>query len=267
MTILRNYSCVFLIFACVCKILCTTALSPSLLLSTEIGRNSILQTDRNLRSTYIQYQFTVSETSFGNCIGHYLESFTCAEESGIDFQSNFVLHGNASSCLIRTAKSFPSQVNNRKNQSHKYVDALKRVINNCVCKKYCWETTDSIWVKRLTSVKKILSTAFITNYKCQLPDIATFIRKSAVIHFRCSDILTLKGRKYGFNNFHIYSSLIPSDIQSIIILAESQNRTSEGATCGLILQSLIGFAKLNFPLANITVKSGGLTIKVESYNK
>ena len=104
---------------------------------------------------------------------------------------------------------------------------------------------------------------------------------------RCSDILSLQGWKYGFNNFHIYTELISplfsngdtgsssgrsdsnsnsgssgsgsGDNRDIFILSDDESRSDDGKYCGVMLEKLISFLLDQFPSVKISLRRGGQT--------
>ena len=104
---------------------------------------------------------------------------------------------------------------------------------------------------------------------------------------RCSDILSLQGWKYGFNNFHIYTELLSpifsndssgssgggsgssssssssssggsgSSSGDIFILSDDELRSNEGEYCGVMLGRLVSFLAEQFPSAEISLRRGG----------
>lgn len=79
---------------------------------------------------------------------------------------------------------------------------------------------------------------------------------SVTIHFRCQDILFNTGM-YGFNNFNIYPQIIPSEVDSIVIMTEKENNNARaGQICSNLTTALGEHLKNLYPLSNIAIHRG-----------
>lgn len=230
-------------------------------------RNTILVHPVGTNDPFLHHKLLLREYSLGNCLGHYLEAYSCAMVANIGFNLEIVPHERLSNCTLKIISMLPTNPHPTTIVSDYQESKLQQI---CSCHKYCWETSNSAWFHALDTIHQILKRAFntIPFYRCTdhkvenatRPDIQTWNKKYGVtIQYRCSDILSLKEKKYGFVNFHVYSFLIPSNTKEVMILSDHPNRSHEGAICGSIIDALGAFLQVEFPLASIQVQRGGKT--------
>lgn len=79
---------------------------------------------------------------------------------------------------------------------------------------------------------------------------------SAVILFRCNDILLHGGDEYGFLNFHTYPPLIPQNSREIYIIGEPLHYGQWSSSCLNITQALVDFLKQRYINTTVLVRRG-----------
>lgn len=216
---------------------------------------------------------------FGNFMGSYFDSLSCAYASGIHFVGMKNFHGKHFNVIHEKFwDAFPDIILHH-NPAKDVQTAILNIQKKCLCSYLCWGATDP-WMDRLSMIRSMIAKAVYLHltvkdkfgrtpefqglildpdkdiFQNPINPFLPFIPDVAV-HFRCSD--NLYGGM-GLLSFGTIIDRIPNNARTIYIFTEYGDRlqgTPLESAAPKILQALFTDVSSAYPNATVAIIRGG----------